>query len=107
MRCAATRKDDGKPCTCFAVAGKSLCIWHLPYEERRPIRAAHQEREVDPVATLKGELRRVKKLAPSAERARLILEILRLLRDYEGKPEPAEKEPQTPAEKVAAIRKPK
>jgi len=86
----------GKPCSNFVVHGTKLCCVHAPKEMREEFRV----KKLEPRALLKEQLRKVRRaVAGPLEKARLILDIIKFLRELEGdKPEPEKPKDETPQE---------
>ncbi len=97
----------GKPCGNFAVHGSDYCIAHVSKETRKELWA----KKLEPRALLEEQLRKVRQAnANPLERARLILDIEKFLRELDDNEPAPENRPEpdrelTPAEKVAALRK--
>ncbi|MBE3045005.1 hypothetical protein IMZ48_21090 [Candidatus Bathyarchaeota archaeon] len=95
-------KADGSPCLAPAMKNADVCFFHATNDD---VKAAvkKQDEALDIAAELKLQLRNVKKArANSLEKAKLILEIVKALKDLEGKgqgeTETEEKKKPTPRE---------
>lgn len=95
-------KADGSPCLAPAMKNADYCFFHATNDD---VKAAvkKQDEAFDMAAELKLQLRNVKKArGNSLEKARLILDITKALRDIEGKgqgeAEAEEKKKPTPRE---------
>ncbi len=82
-------KADGSPCLAPAMRGAPVCFFHATNEDFASAEK-RQDAEMDLAAELKRELRRVKKAKGSPfERARLVIELSKMIREIEdGKAEP-------------------
>ena len=85
----------GKPCSNFAVHGMEFCCVHASKEMRKEFRA----KKLEPRALLEEQLRKVRRAdAGPLEKARLILDIMKFLRELDDKPEPEKPKDETPQE---------
>ncbi len=108
LKCTKT-KADGSPCLAPAMRGADVCFFHATNDE---VKAAERKRddELDIAAELRRQLRRAKRLPPSVEKERLLLDIAKAVKDAEGEKGGAEnkwakKEGETTQEWVARLRK--
>ena len=76
-------KADGSPCLAPAMRGAEVCFFHATNDQ---VKAAERKRddELDIASELKKQLRRAKRLPPSLEKSKLMLEITKAIRDAEG-----------------------
>ena len=78
-------KADGSPCLAPAMKNADVCFFHCSNAEFTET-VKKQDEAFDIAAELKLQLRNVKKArANSLEKAKLILEIVKALKDLEGK----------------------
>jgi len=78
-------KADGSPCLAPAMKNADVCFFHCSNSEFTET-VRKQDEAFDMAAELKQQLRNVKKAkALPLEKARLILDITKALRDIEGK----------------------
>ena len=95
-------KADGSPCLAPAMKNADVCFFHASNADFMET-VKKQDEAFDIAAELRQQLRNVKKArANSLEKARLILDITKALRDIEGKgqgeAETEEKKKPTPRE---------
>ena len=95
-------KADGTPCLAPAMKNADVCFFHCTNSELKET-VKKQNEAFDMATELKQQLRNVKKVrGNSFEKARLILDITKALRDIEGKgqgeAEAEEKKKPTPRE---------
>lgn len=94
-------KADGSPCLAPAMKSSDVCFFHASNAEFTET-VKKQDEAFDIAAELKQQLRNVKKArASSLEKAKLILDITKLLKECEGgktEPEAEEKKKPTPRE---------
>lgn len=95
-------KADRSPCLAPAMKNADVCFFHCTNSELKET-VKKQDEAFDIAAELKQQLRNAKRIrGNSFEKARLILDITKALRDIEGKgqgePETEEKKKPTPRE---------
>ena len=102
-------KKDGSPCLVTCMKNSDVCYFHGTNIERKES-VKKQDEAFDMETELKHELKRVQRASGNRlEKAKLVLEIIKMLSNLEkktgdNKPEDLGRE-LTPAEKVNALRK--
>lgn len=92
LKCTA-KKADGSPCLAPAMRGHDKCFFHSSNVEIEAVEKKKAE-ELDIVVELNLQLRRTKRLPPSLEKERLLLDIAKALREARAEPHPeVEKKP--------------
>lgn len=99
-------KGDGTPCHSMSVRGFPACYFHLTDEEFAQLKA-RQDAEFDLAAELRRQLKLVRNTRGNTlDKARLILDITKALRDLEGAnpTAPEAGKPETPQEYARRLR---
>lgn len=104
IRCEHER-FDGRQCINWAIktTNPPRCIAHLRGADRKDYFLQKALRDSDPRNVLKEELRIVRKFKHSLERSRLIIEIMKMLRDLDKKESEPEPEKESEAGKPETV----